>query len=63
MFENQNEILNIDELCELLDIGKNTAYNLLKSGHIKALKIGVKWKVPVKSVEDYILRKAKIQSK
>jgi 1-acyl-sn-glycerol-3-phosphate acyltransferase len=36
----------------------NTAYKLLKSGKIKAFKLGT-WKIPVKSVYDYINQKIK----
>ena len=46
--------LNVDELCEALEIGRNTAYNLLNSHEIHALKIGGTWKIPKESLEDYI---------
>ena len=54
-FENIDEILNIDQFCELLDIGKSTGYKLLKSGRVKGFKIGKVWKVPVKSVEAFVM--------
>ena len=54
-FENIDEILNIDQYCELLDVGKSTGYKLLKSGRIKGFKIGKVWKIPVKSVEQFVL--------
>jgi len=50
-------VVEIDGLCELMSIGKNTAYNLLTSGEIDAFKIGTVWKVPVKSIDEYINRK------
>ena len=59
MFERTDEILNIEQFCELLDVGKSTGYNLLKSGKIRGFKIGKKWKVPARSIEDFILRKIK----
>lgn len=52
-----NDILNVENLMELLNIGKNTAYSLLESGEIKAFRIGRMWKIPRKSVYDYIDRK------
>lgn len=52
-----NEILTVEEVMELLNIGKNTAYSLLESGEIKAFRIGRMWKIPRKSVYDYINRK------
>lgn len=55
---NNKLVLNIDDLCEILDIGKNTAYNLLKSKEIESFKIGTCWKIPLKSVEEFIERKS-----
>ena len=48
------ELITIDELCELLMIGRTTAYQLLRSGAIKAFKIGTVWKISKASVECYI---------
>ena len=51
-------LLEIDDLCRYLGIGKNTAYNLLNSGEIDGFKLGGSvWKVPKKSVDEYIERK------
>lgn len=50
-------VYGIDDLCKALDVGKNTAYELLSNGEIHSFKIGSCWKIPVKSVEDYIARK------
>ena len=52
MLKNYKEILTVKDLCEILDIGKNTAYNLLKSGEIKSVKIGKIYKIP----KDYLIR-------
>ena len=52
-----NDIMRFEEVMEYLDIGKNTLYSLLKSGEINAFKIGKVWKIPRKSVEDYINNK------
>lgn len=54
MEEKITELLSIEDLMELLNVGKNTAYSLLETGKIKAFKIGRIWKVPRKAVEDYI---------
>lgn len=58
MFTNidDNELLSIDQLCDRLFISQTTAYRLLKSGDIKGFKLGT-WKIPIKSVNDFILRK------
>lgn len=54
MFSEYSEIITIEELMELLMVGKNVAYSMLKSGEIKGFKIGKKWKIPKQSVEAYI---------
>lgn len=63
--KNKNEmpyIIEIDTLCNILNIGKNTAYNLLTSGEIDSFKIGSVWKIPIESVNDYIDRKCEEQA-
>ena len=54
MFKEYREILTFEELCEILDIGKNTAYFLLHSKQIKAFKIGSNWKIPKQAIEEYV---------
>ena len=54
MLNKYNDILTVEELCEVLRIGKNTAYKLLKSGEIKSIKIGKVYKIPKKSVRKYL---------
>lgn len=53
--ETYNDMVSIDDLCEMLTIGKNTAYHLLKTNQIKAFKIGRIWKIPRESVSEYVL--------
>ena len=52
-----NDIMKFEEVMEYLDIGKNTLYGLLKNDEINAFKIGKVWKIPRKSVENYINKK------
>lgn len=53
--ENYKEtLITVEELCEELMIGKNAAYQLLKSGKIKCFRIGRIWKIPRDSLEKYI---------
>lgn len=56
-------VMEIDELCEILGIGKNTAYQLLNDQEIDAFKVGTVWKIPKKSVEEYIDRKCNERKK
>ena len=56
MFNSYPDVLSVKQLCEILDIGKNTAYRLLQSGEIKSIKIGKVYKIPKKSLKDYIIK-------
>lgn len=47
-------LLEINEIQELLGIGRNKVYTLLQTGEITAFKIGREWKVTVEAVENYI---------
>lgn len=55
MLSQYDEIITIDELCDILMIGKNLAYRLLTEKKIKAFRIGKKWRIPKSSVEQFIL--------
>lgn len=55
----ENEIMRFEEVMEFLSIGKNTLYTLLNNREINAFKIGKVWKIPKKSVEEYIERKVR----
>ena len=57
MFELFPDILTVEQLCEAFQIGKNTAYELLNSGEIKGIKMGSVWKIPKRSLLDYIIEK------
>mgnify|MGYP005755879815 CR=1 FL=1 len=39
-------VLRIDELMPVLKIGRNAAYALVRSGQIKALRIGNSYRIP-----------------
>lgn len=63
MFQNDyNDMVTIDELCEMLAIGHNTAYRLLNAGEIKAFKIGRIWKIPREAVSEYVLQNSRLSS-
>lgn len=57
MLNKYKDILSVKDLCEILDIGKNTAYRLLKNGEIKSIRIGNKYKIP----KEYLLEYLKIK--
>lgn len=62
MLETYREILTIEEVMEILDVGKNSVYDLLKSGEVKAFFLKGRWKIPKKAVEEYILSKSSLKT-
>lgn len=60
MFNEYGDLLDVDELCELLSIGRNLAYQLLNEKEVKAFRVGKCWKIPRVSIEEYVLRKSSI---
>jgi excisionase family DNA binding protein len=58
LLNDYGDILKIDELCEVLLIGKNAAYKLLESGELKGFRFGRTWKISKVSVEDFILKRS-----
>ena len=57
MFIEYPDILTIEDTLEILDIGRNTLYALLRTGYLKAFKLGVKWKIPKYAVEEHVRSK------
>lgn len=55
-----SDLITVEELCELLSIGKNSAYGLLNSGEVKAFRIGRVWKISREAVWEYIKRKSRL---
>lgn len=61
MYQNElSDLITVDELCEFLSIGKNSAYSLLNSGELKAFRIGRIWKISREAVWEYIKRKSNL---
>lgn len=50
------KIYDLKQLCKILHIGRNTAYNLINNKEIYAIKSGGGWKIPEQSILDYIKR-------
>ena len=54
-------LMSVTELAEYLNIGRNHAYNLLRSGEIKSFRIGNSWKVSKEAVNLYIRQKSGLE--
>jgi excisionase family DNA binding protein len=60
MLSEYPDILTTDEACEALRIGYNALYDLLQSGKLKAYRNGRLWRIPKKSVIEFILEQSKL---
>ena len=54
MFSAYPDILTIEELEDALQIGRSTAYRLIKNEQIKSLRIGKIIRIPKKYLMDYV---------
>ena len=48
------DILTVTEMMDMLAIGKNTAYKLIREGKVRSFRLGNSYKILRKSVEEYI---------
>lgn len=53
-YEDLPLVLCIEDLMQLLSIGRNTAYKLLRSGKIKSIRIGKCYRIPRDSITEYL---------
>ena len=47
-------ILTVDELTKILGIGRNTAYDLIRCGKIRSVRIGHKIRIPKDSLLEFL---------
>ena len=43
-------ILRIEDLMKVLDIGRNTAYELVRSGQVQSIRVGTQIRIPKHAV-------------
>lgn len=55
------ELLTVDEVMEILYLGRNTVYELLRSGELKGIKFGKIWRIPKESIKEMINKKMQIR--
>ena len=57
MFEQYPEVATVNEVAEMLRIGRNTAYELVRSGAVQGVKAGRSLRITKSAVIDYLTRK------
>ena len=60
MLNEYPEILTTEEACEVLRVGYNALYDLLQSGKLKAYRNGRLWRIPKKSIIEYVIEQSKL---
>lgn len=46
--------LRVEDLMPILDIGRNTAYELVRCGKIRSVRIGKQLRIPKQALIDYL---------
>lgn len=54
IFRKYPDVVSVSELCEMLDIGSKTAYQLIHDNKIEHFKIGRAFKIPKVNVIKYM---------
>lgn len=54
VLKDYKDVLTLEELKEILKIGRTKAYQLLQNKSIKSIKIGTNYRIPKKYVIDYL---------
>ena len=54
MFEKYADVVTVKELTKMLKIGRNSAYDLIKTDAVKSVKIGAQIRISKLSVISYL---------
>ena len=56
MFDEYPDILTVKDVMRALDIGRNKAYDMLKSNQIKSIKIGSNYRIPKAKLIEFVYK-------
>lgn len=54
IFSEYPDVITVDDLQKMLKIGRNSAYDILKAGLIKTVKVGKRYIIPKQSVINFL---------
>lgn len=54
MLEQYSDVLTVLEVAEILKIGRNTTYELVRSGQIKSIRIGRQIRIPKTALQNFL---------
>lgn len=56
IFADYPDVVNVEQMCSMLGgIGKKTAYDLLRNGEIRYIKLGKSFKIPKVCVIEFLI--------
>lgn len=55
-FEQLPPVLRVEDLMRVLSIGRNAAYNLVRSGQIRSIRVGRCIRIPRDALAEYLLK-------
>ena len=56
-FEKLPLTLRVEDLMPILGIGRNTTYELVRSGKIRSIRIGRQLRIPKDAIQDYLAQR------
>ena len=59
MFESYDDVVTVEQLAEMLKIGRNTAYELVRAGIISSVRVGRNIRIPKQTIIEYITNQNK----
>ncbi|MGA1792107.1 MAG: helix-turn-helix domain-containing protein [bacterium] len=48
------QVYDVNDVMEALSISRVTCYKLIRSGKLRAIRIGNRWKVPRQALDDFL---------
>ena len=60
MFLDYPDILSVEEVCDILSIGRNRTYEYLKSGALSGFRVGRTWRIPKKNLQTFVMRRCRL---
>lgn len=58
MLEQYEDIMSVEDLCEVFKVGRGRIYELLQTKQIQGFRLGKNWKIPKIAVADFIKKQA-----
>jgi excisionase family DNA binding protein len=63
MFEKYNDVVTVEELAEMLKIGRNTAYKLLTTDQIPSVRVGRQRRIRKADIQRFLLNETTLTEK